>query len=240
MVAAALAAAIIAGGTAGCGLLNISSSGHLMHRTTPLRTQTAAQIARRAITDLGKVRSVHIRGTVSDSHERYWVNLRLVRGLGCSGRIARSGRGSFRVIKIGNTVWYKPDSKFLHGITSDPAALGVLSGKYLKVSAKHRVAIARFCRPQAWVKMLRKNLREARLVRDGEARLAGRPAIRLTDAVKSGTVYVSLHGKPELLRLAGGEGRYVGSLEFTGYGVRVKLHRPPASKTLDGRRFGLH
>jgi hypothetical protein len=240
LVAAALAAAIIAGGTVSCGVLSVSNSGHLMRRTTTVHTQTATQIARRAITDLGKVRSVHIRGTVSDAHARYWVNLRLVRGKGCSGRIAKSGQGSVRLIKIGNTLWFKPDSKFLHGISSDPAALGLLSGKYLKARASRRFGdVVRLCRPGGWVKILRKGFKHVRLVREGRTRLAGRSAVRLTDVIKSGTMYVSLGSKPELLRLAAGGNGSAFSLEFTGYGHREILHRPPASKTLDGGRFGV-
>src|SRR4029077_19418045 len=100
----------------------------------PLAGLTATQIFGRAITDLGKADSVHIRGVVRYDRKWFRLDLRLLRGEGCVGKIAESGQGTFGLIVIAKTLWVRPNGKFWHSVGVSPAALRFLSGKYLTTS----------------------------------------------------------------------------------------------------------
>jgi hypothetical protein len=69
------------------------------------------------------------------------------------------------------------------------------------------------------------------------AAISGQPALQLTDGAKPGSVYVSVSGRPQLLRVVS-TGSNGGQLDFTGYGTPVTLTAPPASQTLDGAKYG--
>jgi len=55
---------------------------------------------------------------------------------------------------------------------------------------------------------------------------------------KTGRIYVSSASEPLLLRISH-RTKAGGILTFSSYGARVTLRRPPASRTIEGRRFGL-
>jgi hypothetical protein len=230
MAAAGLVLAALAG-AAGCG----SSGGG--HAANPLAGVSARHIFTRAVADLAKAKSVRVRGVMWTSDGRLRMDLRMARGKGCTGRIAMAGKGSFRLVLIGKTVWIKANTRFLRGIAGgNTRAVSLLSGKYLKTSRAKRVrAFAKFCRPGALAKLFRKG-KLTDLAKGPVTTISGRTAVKLTDTW--GAAYVSAASTPEFVKLIGSQHGHRDRLSFGGYGARVTLRRPPAGQTIDGKQFG--
>jgi hypothetical protein len=51
-------------------------------------------------------------------------------------------------------------------------------------------------------------------------------------------MYVTDTSSPQILRVVGTQSGNGGRIDFTGYGNPVTLTPPPASKAIDGARFG--
>jgi hypothetical protein len=84
---------------------------------------SADEIASRATADLKAVSSVHVNGSVQSSGQNIALNLSLG-SQGCTGTMGIDGQGSFVLLKIGKSLWIKPDDKFWkHAAGSDGSAL---------------------------------------------------------------------------------------------------------------------
>ncbi|HEU5420669.1 MAG TPA: hypothetical protein VFV41_23485 [Streptosporangiaceae bacterium] len=242
LMAAGLAAAAMAAGAAGCSTASSgtgSGSGTAAAaQADPLAALSADQIGHRAVANLGKARSVHVTGRVSDSGQRIGLNLRLLRSHGCVGSMNLAGKGSFRLVLIGKTVWLKPDSRFWRSFGgTNPAVLKILSGKYLKTTLSSTLGgLAQLCHPSALARAFENN-KGTGLVKGPATTIDGQHAIKLTDSGDSAAAYVSVTSSPELLRIVS-PGPNGGTLDFTGYGAPVTLRPPPAAQTLDGRKYG--
>jgi hypothetical protein len=257
VLTAGLVATAVMAGAAGCRLTSGAASisaGSTSSATPaasgpgatpaagPLAGLTADQIAVRAITGLRTATSVHVTGTVTDTGQQMRLSLSLARGRGCRGGMTLVGKGSFRLIMIGRTVWIKPDRRFwrLEGGTN-AGALALLLGKWLRVQANHGLgSLAQLCQPA----VLAGNFRGvAGLVKGPTVMVSGRPALQLrtgpmAGGTGAGVMDVSLGRQPEILRLTQ-NGRDGGQLGFSGYGAPVTITPPPAGQTLDGSKFGL-
>jgi hypothetical protein len=215
----AVAAAAVVMGVAGYGTASASTT------PGPLSGLSADQIATQAIANLKTARTVRIAGDVSASGETYDLNLGLVRNVGCAGAMTQAGTGSFKLVAIGNRVWIKPDRQFWEKAAgaNAAAALKVLSGKYLSVSASSQFGSLRaLCSPSELAGSF------------GSTPISGQPALQIRDTGDSASMYVSETAKPELLRLAAGSG----TLDFSGYNDPVTLTAPPAAETVNGAKYG--
>src|SRR2546430_976824 len=125
-VAAALAGAAILGSAAACsssgtstasgtsstpGSTASASTGSASAQGGALDGLSADEIARRATADLKVVSSVHVKGSVQSSGQNIALNLSLGTQ-GCTGTMGIGGQGSFVLLKIGKSLWIKPDDKF--------------------------------------------------------------------------------------------------------------------------------
>src|SRR5215468_1085737 len=215
VVAAGLAYVTIIVGISSCSLLHSDHATQATRTPKPLAGLSASKIFTRAVADMGRARSVHIRGVVSQPHIR--LDLRLLQSKGCVGTMAKTGHGAFSLIVIGTTVWVKPDRKFLHSIGAPPAALRKMSGKYLKSTAAGKFRpLVRLCRLRVWARLLRK-VNVAQWGGITRTTLAGRPAIMLIGTGKTGRIYVSSASEPQLLRISH-RTKAGGILTFSGYG----------------------
>jgi hypothetical protein len=248
VVAAALTGTAVLGAVAAC-----SSSGSPAASSTsattgttasasaqggPLASLTADQIASRATADFKVVSSVHVAGTVKDSAQNIALNLTLGTQ-GCTGTMGIKGEGSFILLKIGKKLWIKPDDAFWkHAAGSDvgSAVMSLLSGKYIKPSAKGSslASIGAICNPTQFAKSFGGNM--TGMVKGTSTTIAGQPALQIKDTADPASAYVTVSAHPEFLRLDGGGSH--GQLDFTQYNARLHLTPPPASEVLDGAKYG--
>jgi hypothetical protein len=245
--AATLAGAAILGAASAC-----SSSGSAAASSTSATGSTASasaksggaldglsadEIASRATADLKAVSSVHVKGSVQSSGQKIGLNLSLG-SQGCTGTMGIGGQGSFVLLKIGKSLWIKPDDKFWkHAAGSDGSALvDLVSGKYIKPSAKGSslASIGALCDPAQFAKSFGSNM--TGMVKGTTATIAGQPALQIKDSGDAASAYVTVDAKPEFLRLDGGGSN--GKLDFSDYNAPLHLTPPPASETLDGAKYG--
>jgi len=59
--------------------------------------------------------------------------------------------------------------------------------------------------------------------------------LQLKDNSDSSNAYVTISAHPEFVRINGGRD---GHLDFTAYNAPLTLTPPPASKTIDGSKYG--
>ena len=198
---------------------------------------SADEIASRATADLKVVSSVHVKGSVQSSGQNIALNLSLG-SQGCTGTMGIDGQGSFVLLKIGNSLWIKPDDKFWkHAAGSDGSALiDLVSGKYIKPSAKGSslASIGALCDPAKFAKSFGSNM--TGMVKGTTTTIAGQPALQIKDSGDAASAFVTVDAKPEFLRLDGGGSN--GKLDFTDYNAPLHLTPPPSSETLDGAKYG--
>ena len=246
-VAAALAGAAILGSAAACsssGTSTASGTSSTPGSTASASAQAGAldglsadEIARRATADLKVVSSVHVKGSVQSSGQNIALNLSLGTQ-GCTGTMGIGGQGSFVLLKMGKSLWIKPDDKFWnHAAGSAGSALiDLVSGKYIKPSAKGSslASIGDLCNPAQFAKSFGGNM--TGMVKGTTTTIAGQPALQIKDSGDAASAFVTVDAKPQFLRLDGGGSN--GRLDFTDYNAPLHLTPPPASETLDGAKYG--
>jgi hypothetical protein len=135
-VAVAVSCAGLVAGVVACGTAQLSPSAAAARATPsegPLAGLTAGQIARLAIADLAAVSSVHVAGSAGLDGQTAVLDL-TVGAKGCAETLRIPGQGTFTVLQIGKTVWFKPSSQMwkwmAYGIPA--AARRHLEGKYVQ------------------------------------------------------------------------------------------------------------
>jgi hypothetical protein len=203
----------------------------------PLAGLSADQIARRAIDDFKTVSSVHVTGTVKDTGQNIALNLTLGTQ-GCTGTMGTNDEGSFVLLKIGKTLWIKPDDRFWKKTAGSDAdsVMDLVSGKYIKTSAKGSslASIGAICDPAQFAKSFGQDM--TGMAKGTTTTIAGQPALQIKDTADSASAYVTVSAHPQFLRLDGGGGN--GKLDFTRYNAPLHLSPPPSAKVLDGADFG--
>jgi len=203
----------------------------------PLAALSADEIARRATADFKVVSSVHVAGTVKDSTQNIALNLTLGTQ-GCTGTMGINGEGSFVLLKIGKTLWIKPDDTFWkHAAGSAGSAMiSLLSGKYIKPSDKGSslASIGAICNPAQFAKSFGGNM--TGMAKGTTTTIAGQSALQIKDTADPASAYVTVSAHPEFLRLDGGSGK--GRLDFSQYNAPMNLSPPAAADVLDGAKYG--
>jgi hypothetical protein len=237
-VAAAVVATAILAGAAACGTTTSSHPAQAASATTsanPLAGLTAGQIAAKAIADLKAASSVHYAGSVTDSGAAYDVDL-TAGTTNCTGTFGVAGKGSFALIKIGQTLWIKPDNQFWTSAGASSTVLHLVEGKYIQTSPgdSNFDAVKMLCSPAQIADSFSSQMDH--LVKGTTTTIAGQSALQLRDTSTSGSAYVTISASPEFLRLDGGS---KGQLDFSDYNAPVTVNPPPASQTIDGSKIGL-
>jgi hypothetical protein len=237
VAAAIVGTAILAGATA-CGTTASSQSAQAASATpsaNPLAGLTADQIAAKAIADLKAASSVHFAGSVTDSGATYAVDL-TAGTTNCVGTFGIPGKGSFALLKIGQTLWIKPDNQFWTSAGANSTVLHLVEGKYVQTSPNNSDfnSVKMLCSPAQLADSFANKMN--RLVKGTTTTIAGQNALQLRDTSTSNSAYVTISASPEFLRLNGGS---KGQLDFSDYDAPVTLTPPPASETIDGSKIGM-
>jgi hypothetical protein len=231
MLSATVLSAAVAASVTACGTTGSSAPA------APLSGLSADQIATKAVDNLKTTSTVRVSGDVSSSGQTYELDLTLVRARGCTGTLAQTGTGSFKMIAIGGQVWIKPNRQFWKnagGAGADAAVLQLLVGKYLKVKASSQLgSLSGFCGTSQLAGSFGSKL--TGLVKGKTTTIAGQAALQIKDSGDASSIFVSDTAKPELLQLSGGA---QGNLEFTDYNIPMTLTAPPARETLSGAKYG--
>lgn len=242
VVAAALFAVVIIAGAAACGTAPSGASAQSARPASarpaagPLAGLTADQIVRKAAADLKTAPSVHVAGSGKDSGQTVVFNMTF--GVNaCTGTLAVSGEGSFVLLRIGKTLWIKPDSQFWRsaaGGSGNPAVLTLLEGKYLRTTTAdaNLGPLAKWCSPSQFVGTF--GPVPAGLAKGKVTTISGQPALELTEPGQAGAGYVSISPTPEWLRITDGSDQ----MNFTDYNAPVSVSPPPAGQTVEGSQYG--
>jgi hypothetical protein len=221
-VSGAVAAAAVAAGLAGCGGSGNALSG-----------LTADQIAGKAVADFSSAPAVTMSGAFTSSGQAFAISLTLTRAQGCSGAVSAGNTGSVQLIKVGGTLWIKPDSRFwtTEGLTN-ASVLKALSGKYVETGSGSSMSqLGTLCDVSQLVQAL--GASDHGMSEGATTTISGQQAVRITGT--DGTVlYVTDAAAPRVLRVNGGPDGY---LNFS-YGSAPALAPPPASETVNGAQYG--
>ena len=194
----------------------------------PLAGLTADQIARKAATDLKAAASFHYHGSGKDSGQTVSISMSVTHK-GCTGSIGDGRNGGFAILAIGKTVWIQPNDKFWEYAGFPASQLSVVHGKWLEItgtgSNSLSAAFVPFCNANKLVSILAPQL--TGLVKGKTMKISGHPALQLRNGSGRESIYVSISGKPEILRISDD-----GTISFTAYGARVMLTPPPASDVI--------
>jgi hypothetical protein len=229
-VAAALSCGAVVAGATACGTGSSTSA-------SPLAGLTAAQIAARTVSDLKAVSSVHIAGSGKDSGSTVTMDIRMG-ATNCIGTLGISNEGSFQLLKVGSTLWVKPDDRFWKsaggsGVT--PAVLSILSGKYIKTSPNSSSlhSLEAFCEPSQFASLFGSHPKG--LAKGAVTTVMSQPVVPLKDLSDSSVAYVTDVAQPQFLRILDPQG---GSVDFTDYDAPITVAPPAAGETIDGAKYG--
>jgi hypothetical protein len=205
----AVLSVVLAAGTAACGSSgsSVSSDG--------LAGLTAPQVVTRALADGEAAPRVHLTGTASINGTTVTQVLTVVGRQGCAGTEGVPGKGSIRLVIIGDTAWVKPDSEFwqyYQSIGGSPSAGVALAGKYLKLPASdlERDGFAGPNGPCTVSNMFRV-LTLVGVTTVATTKASSQPTVEIAvdaDGSSTGYTYVSDTADPELVRIetsAGGD-----------------------------------
>ena len=219
----AIAAAVIAAGTV-CGPLALSAAAvPSAPAGNPLAGLTADQIASRAAADFTAASSFHYHGSGKDSGQTISISM-TVTHQGGTGSIGYGSHGGFAILDIGKTMWIQPDDKFWEYVGVPASEVPLVHGMWLLPagSAGHTVvaAFAPLCHASKLLSILAPQL--TGLVKGKTIKISGHQALQLQNISGQESIYVSISGKPEILRISND-----GTLTFSRYGARVTLTPPP-------------
>jgi len=231
----AIAIAMLAVLAAGCGASSASAGAPASTAGNPLAALTARQILAKAIADFKASSSVHVAGSERDSGQTFTMDL-TVGARGCAGTVGLGGQGSLRLLRIGGTIWLKPDREYWKStLNATPADLSQVAGKYVRLSPEGPAtsSFSSFCSLSQLAGQFSGGA--DRVVKGQTATVLGQPALQLKDTQQTGSAYVTISATPQILQ-TGDTGGYV---DFTDYNAPLALTAPPASQTVAGSEYGL-
>jgi hypothetical protein len=233
----AIAVALLAVLAAGCGASSATSGAPASTAPpgNPLAALSARQILAKTVADFKAASSVHIAGSERAAGQSFAMDL-TVGTSGCTGTVGLGGQGSVVLLRIGGTVWMKPDDQFWKSfLAAAPADLPAVEGRYVRLSPKGPAtsSFGAFCSLSQLVGQV--SGAENQLVKGQTTTIGGQPALQLEDPRQAGSAYVTISASPEFLQT----GDTGGHVDFTDYNAPLALTAPPASQTVAGSKYGL-
>lgn len=240
-------AAIAAG--AGCLVLSAcgsssgassASSGAASSASTadPLAGLSAAKIEAEATANTVAAATLTMNGTIIQSGQTVTIDdLGIKRGAGCAGTIGLGGKGSFKLILVGSTVYMKPDKQFwtANGGSDASAVIALINGRYLKAtkSDKNLTGIGDLCDVHKLLTSAHTTDTKEAVTTLGGIRVL---ALKVSDG---STDYVTDTSSPQFVEGTSPKGSANGSGKVTiAVNTPVTVAAPPASQVIDGSKVG--
>ena len=208
----------------------------------PLASLSAKQVAAKVIADAKAAASLTLAGSITQSSGTETINMAIKPGKGCTGTLGAGSHGSFKLTKIGDTIYLNPDKKFWESNAGATAAqaIALVNGRYLKVSATDKTvgSLATIC---DMGQMFSTGGKADTLKKGKVTTLDGTRVLALNDTSEDTVSYVTDTSKPQLFEMTAPKGAKNGSGKITvTYDTPVTLTAPPASQVLDGAQLGLY
>ncbi|SEK29892.1 hypothetical protein [Streptacidiphilus jiangxiensis] len=208
--------------------------------TSPSPTALSADaLANQAVADLGQASAYRMKGRIDQAGKIIGVDLSVVTGKGCVGSISQAGKGTIRLVLLGQKLWIRPNVSFWESVGAPSSTARALAAKYVATSATSAKfgAFGKLCDAQA----LTKGFGTATgLARGATTTVDGVSAVTLKEA--DGVLdYVTESGRPELVRLlkpAKGSAKVASQIDFLDFGKPATITAPPASQTIPGAKLG--
>jgi hypothetical protein len=162
--------------------------------TNGVATKPATEVVASAKAAADAANSVHVSGSLVSNGSPITLNLDLLAGKGGRGQVSEDGL-SLELIHVGETVYIKGSPAFYKRV-GGAAAAQLLQGRWLKAPA----TVGSFA-SLASLTDLRRLVDMALAINGtptlaGKATVAGQKTIGVTDAAKTGTLYVATTGPP--------------------------------------------
>jgi hypothetical protein len=186
-------------------------------------TKPAPEVVAAAKAAADGASSVHISGSLASNGSPITVNLDLVAGKGGRGQVSEDGL-SLELIHLGGTVYIKGSPAFYRRVGGATAAQ-LLQGRWLKAPA----TVGSFA-SLASLSDLRRLVDMALAINGtptlaGTTTVGGQKAVGVTDAAKTGTLYVATTGTPYPIAVADA-GASSGKIMFGRWNEPVPLAAP--------------
>jgi hypothetical protein len=208
----------------------------------PLASLSATKVAAEVMADAKAASSLTLAGSITQTDGTgETVNLAIKPGQGCTGTIATMGKGSFKLTKIGDTIYLDPDKQFweANGGAAASTIINLVNGKYIKISSTDKTmgSVADLCDVS---QMFSTNGKQDALAKGKVTTLNGTQVLPLNDTAEGSVSYVTDASKPQLVAITSPKGAKNGSGKITvTYDAPVTLTAPPASQVLDGSKLGI-
>jgi hypothetical protein len=160
---------------------------------------SADELASRAFANLASSRVTHLSGSFVNGSRHFSLDCTVSRGGDAQGAVQVDDRAYELLVSGGQT--YVRGQQFWSGY-GDPGVARLYGDSWVALQANGISTLGGPAGPCAVARALPD--RPLQMKREGEARIAGTPAVELSDS--SGKLYVSSDGQPRLLRMVSGRG----------------------------------
>jgi hypothetical protein len=238
---AACSSTASSGGTASSASAS-GATGAATSTADPLASMSAAQVAAEAVANAKAASSLTLAGSITQTDGTgETANLAIKPSQGCTGTIGTMGKGSFKLTKIGSTIYLNPDKQFWesNGGAAASTIINLVNGKYIKIPStdKNMASLADLCDVS---QMFSTDGKQDTLTKGKVTTLNGTRVLPLNDTSEGSVSYVTDTSKPQLVEITSPKSAKDGSGKITvTYGAPVTLTAPPASQVLDGSKLGL-
>ena len=242
-VAAVGASCLAAAACGGITASSVSAVHGASATPDPLASLTGYKVATEAVADLKAASSLTMVGTASQSGQSVTLDLGLKPGHGCTGTVQEGTEGTIKLVVIGTTVYFNPDTKFWKSTLGSEASTvtALVNGRYIKTStaSKGMASFASLC--DLSHTMTSNALKPGEQVTKGAfTTLGGVRVLPLKASAEDNVVYVTDTSKPEIVEVFAPKGAPDGSGKLTfSVGAPVTLTAPPASQVIDGSAIGM-
>lgn len=208
----------------------------------PLASMSAAQVAAEVTANAKAASSLTLAGSMTQADGTgETASLAVKPSQGCTGTIGIMGKGSFKLTKIGSTIYLNPDKQFWesNGGAAASTIINLVNGKYIKISStdKSMGSVADLCDVS---RVFSTDGKQDTLTKGKVTTLNGTRVLPLNDTPDGSVSYVTDTSKPQLVEITSPKGAKDGSGKITvTYGAPVTLTAPPASQVIDGSKLGL-
>jgi hypothetical protein len=183
----------------------------------------ANEILEKAKTALGGAKSVRIKGSANENHEKVEFDFK-ISGDDIDARISGPGM-TVEIIRIGVDTYMKADALWEALLAGQPQILGVIKGRYVKINVNDD-RFKEFTELTDPEEILTP---EGNMNKGANRTINGTPAIGLVDEKDESTLSIATVGEPLPLRVEEPAGD---TLDFA-YDEAVTITAPPATEVVD-------